>query len=61
MPEDEREQIFQAFRGSETDGSPGVGLGLSLVSGFATLQGGRAWLEERPGGGASFRVFLPAA
>ena len=26
---------------------------------FAELHGGRAWVEERPGGGASFRVFLP--
>ena len=61
VPEEEREQIFRAFRRGGTDGSPGVGLGLSLVSGFATLQGGRAWLEERPGGGASFRVLLPGA
>jgi signal transduction histidine kinase len=27
---------------------------------FAELHGGRAWVEDRPGGGASFRVFLPA-
>jgi light-regulated signal transduction histidine kinase (bacteriophytochrome) len=24
---------------------------------FAELHGGRAWIEERVGGGASFRVF----
>jgi hypothetical protein len=23
------------------------------------MHGGRAWVEYRPGGGASFRVFLP--
>ena len=33
--------------------------GLSLLARFATLHGGRAWVEERPGGGASFRLFLP--
>jgi signal transduction histidine kinase len=37
-----------------------MGLGLWLVSRFAQLHGGRAWVDRRPGGGASFRVFLPA-
>jgi signal transduction histidine kinase len=35
--------------------------GLALLSRLAELHGGRAWVEERPGGGASFRVFLPNA
>ncbi|MGH2673175.1 MAG: ATP-binding protein, partial [Actinomycetota bacterium] len=39
--------------------SPGVGVGLSLVARFAELHGGSAWVEDRPGGGASFRVYLP--
>jgi signal transduction histidine kinase len=26
---------------------------------FAELHGGRAWVQDREGGGASFRVFLP--
>jgi len=30
------------------------------VGRFAQLHGGRAWVEERPGGGAAFKVFLPA-
>src|SRR5262245_24715977 len=34
--------------------------GLALLSRLAELHGGRAWVEERPGGGASFRVFLPS-
>jgi signal transduction histidine kinase len=38
-----------------------VGIGLSLVRRFSQLQGGTAWVEEREGGGASFRVFLPDA
>ena len=35
-------------------------MGLALVRRFAELHGGRAWVEERVGGGASFRVLLPA-
>jgi signal transduction histidine kinase len=56
-----RERIFEPFRqGSEVvDHSPGVGIGLSLVARFAELHGGRAWVEERNGGGASFKVYLP--
>jgi PAS domain S-box-containing protein len=56
-----RESIFEPFRqGPErVPHSPGVGIGLSLVARFATLHGGRAWVEERSGGGASFKVFLP--
>jgi hypothetical protein len=38
--------------------APGMGLGLSLVARFAELHGGRAWVEERVGGGAAFRVLL---
>jgi signal transduction histidine kinase len=30
------------------------------VSMFAELHGGKAWVQERAGGGASFRVLLPA-
>ena len=37
-----------------------VATGLALVSRLAELHGGRAWVEERQGGGASFRVFLPS-
>lgn len=35
--------------------------GLPLVVRLAELHGGRAWVEAREGGGASFRVFLPDA
>jgi PAS domain S-box-containing protein len=62
VPEDIRSQIFEPFRqGSATEAhSPGVGIGLSLVARFATLHGGRSWVESRPAGGASFRVWLKA-
>ena len=63
VPRDLHEAIFEPFRqapGSESGHSPGVGVGLSLVLRFAELHGGRAWVEDRPGGGAIFTVFLPA-
>jgi len=56
-----RADIFQPFRqgAGAPDHSPGVGIGLALVARFAELHGGRAWVEDREGGGASFRVWLP--
>jgi signal transduction histidine kinase/GAF domain-containing protein len=61
VPDEMKQAVFEPFR--QGDGgpnpSPGVGVGLSLVARFAELHGGRAWIEDRPGGGASFRVLLP--
>ena len=58
---DLRESIFEPFQqGPDApQHSPGVGVGLTLVRRFAELHGGRAWIEERDGGGSSFQVFLP--
>ncbi len=61
VPADQRERIFEAFlRGETSPHAPGVGVGLALVARFAELHDGSAWVEERVGGGASFRVFLPS-
>jgi len=61
VPDAEKEAIFEAFaRGSDV-GATGVGVGLALVAQFTALHGGRAWVEDNPGGGASFRVLLPGA
>lgn len=62
VPDELRETIFEPFRqGPDApQHSPGVGVGLTLVRRFAQLHGGRAWVQTREGGGASFRVFLPA-
>jgi signal transduction histidine kinase len=59
VPEELRAAIFEPFRQGRDSRSPGLGIGLSLVARFAELHGGRAWVEERVGGGASFRVLLP--
>src|SRR5687767_11525118 len=62
VPKELRETIFEEFsQGTDApQPSPGVGVGLTLVRRFAEMHHGRAWVEEREGGGASFRVFLPA-
>jgi PAS domain S-box-containing protein len=55
-----KETIFEEFRrGPEAGNRAGSGIGLSLVSRFAALHGGRAWVEDREGGGAAFHVFIP--
>jgi signal transduction histidine kinase len=61
IPPELRATLFEPFRqGPEVPThAPGVGIGLTLVARFAELHGGRAWVEERPGGGSSFRVLLP--
>jgi PAS domain S-box-containing protein len=60
VPDALKAEIFEAFhRGPAARQLPGSGIGLSLVARFAELHGGRAWVEDRPGGGASFRVYLP--
>jgi PAS domain S-box-containing protein len=63
VPPGLRARVFEPFhQGPGTaPHAPGVGIGLSLVARFAELHGGRAWVEERHGGGSSFRVFIPDA
>jgi PAS domain S-box-containing protein len=61
IPEALKEAVFEPFeRGPDAPRrAAGTGIGLSLVARFAELHGGRAWVENRPQGGSSFRVFLP--
>ncbi len=60
VPDADKERIFAAFvRGDDAHPSPGTGVGLDLVRRLASLHGGRAWVDDRPGGGARFCVTLP--
>jgi PAS domain S-box-containing protein len=62
VPPELRVAIFEPFNRGDTsvERGAGVGIGLAVVARFASLHGGRAWVQEREGGGASFRVWLPA-
>ena len=60
IPEDEHERIFDKFHiGPSARTKGGVGLGLTICRAIAAAHGGRIWVEDRPGGGASFRFALP--
>ncbi len=53
------ERVFDKFfRVREGEGG-GVGLGLTICRGIVHAHGGRIWVEDREGGGASFRFTLP--
>ena len=58
VPEELREQIFNPFFTSKPNG---VGLGLSIVAKIVDDHRGTIQLSTGAGGGACFRVFLPAA
>jgi len=60
VPEDKRDEIFKAFVQSDhtVQFGRGTGVGLSIVTKFAELHGGRAWVEESASGGAKFCVLL---
>ena len=60
IPEEFRVSMFEPFRQGDNavEHAPGVGIGLSLVERFAQLHKGKAWWEERPGGGSRFCVLL---
>jgi PAS domain S-box-containing protein len=58
VPREARRRIFEPFAQGPTAAQGGAGVGLALVSKFAELHDGRAWMQERGGGGSSFRVLL---
>jgi signal transduction histidine kinase len=63
IPPEQRESIFRPFQRGPAGATyaPGSGVGLALVAQIASLHDGQAWVEDRAGGGASFRVLLPTA
>ncbi len=57
----DRDDVFRPFhQGPHTYGeaSPGTGIGLTIVHQYAEMFGGRAWVDERDGGGAVFHATL---
>jgi signal transduction histidine kinase len=56
-----RDTLFEPFVKDTRGYVPGTGIGLSLVYRFTEAHGGRVWVEDRAGGGASFHVYLPDA
>jgi two-component system sensor histidine kinase KdpD len=59
VPDELKNVIFEPFRRQNSRVS-GLGLGLFVVRRFAELQGGRSWVEDTEGGGATFNVAFPA-
>ncbi len=65
VPDDDKARVFERFTrldASRTRGSGGgAGLGLSIVAGVVAAHAGRVEVLDTPGGGSTFRVWLPPA
>jgi signal transduction histidine kinase len=62
VPLKESEHVFDIFfRGKSSQGRRGTGVGLAIVRKIAIRCTGQAWVEQTPGGGATFCVSLPKA
>lgn len=60
VPFSDREKIFDIFyRGKTSKGKRGTGVGLAIVRKIALRCQGLAWVEQTPGGGATFCITLP--
>jgi signal transduction histidine kinase len=60
IPTDVLPNLFEAFVTTRLD-ARGTGLGLTVAEGIVTQHGGTISAANRPGGGASLEVVLPAA
>jgi two-component system, OmpR family, sensor kinase len=65
IPPDHAEKVFERFYRVDSSRARGQGggsgLGLSIVAAVAAAHGGRVGVAPTPGGGATFRLELPAA
>jgi two-component system sensor histidine kinase KdpD len=60
IPTEFHQRVFDKFFRMPWDlKDGGAGLGLAICGAIVKLHGGDIWVENRPGGGASFRVTLP--
>jgi two-component system, OmpR family, sensor kinase len=63
VPAAQRERIFERFHRSDplrSRDQGGSGLGLSIATAVVTAHGGRISVTDTPGGGATFRIEVPA-
>jgi signal transduction histidine kinase len=58
IPVEERPLIFEPFYHSA---GGNIGLGLAIAKGIVEAHGGRLWIGDTPGGGATFVFSLPRA
>lgn len=61
IPPEIQPLIFQPFRRYSSQGSPGLGIGLSTVKRAVESWGGKVWVESEPGKGATFFFTSTAA
>ncbi len=61
IPREHLVSIFDTFHRAPTEGYHGTGLGLSIVHRIVERHGGTITAGNHPGGGAVFRLRLPAA
>lgn len=63
VPDAQKVRIFAPFeQGATIRGhQPGTGIGLSLAQEFVRMHAGHLWVEDSPGGGATFVMELPVA
>jgi len=60
IPVGEETRVFEKFHRAAREGSAeGVGLGLTICRAIVSAHGGRIWVQNRAGGGASFQFALP--
>lgn len=62
LPEGGREVLFHPFFDLDRSNPRlGKGLGLAIAKGFVVAMDGEIWVEDTPGGGATFSVAVPAS
>jgi two-component system, NarL family, sensor histidine kinase DevS len=61
VPVELRERVFEPFERFDPHSGAGTGLGLPVSRRLAEVMGGRLWVDETPGGGATFVLVLPLA
>lgn len=59
LPPSMDDRLFKKFQRGDAAKAGGLGLGLSIIRGFVSAQGGEVVAGGNPGGGAVFTVYLP--